>query len=431
MYSPIEEMLNSYAAKNTARFHMPGHKGSLNSLDVTEISATDNLLTPGDALALAQQQAAEAFGAAQTLFCTCGATAGVIAMLLALPRGSRVALYRHCHRSAANGIALGGHTPLWVNDDTVYEVLLRQKPDALLVTSPDYFGNCADLPRLSAACRQNGALLLVDEAHGAHFALSEALPESAANYACMWVDSAHKTLCCTNQGAYLHLCRADWPKKPTPQRLKEALFTIHTTSPSFPLLMELDKAWRIGLQWDYKKHIQRLEGVAKAVRTLGLTVAKNDDPTRFVIDVSARCSGYEAAARLEQAGVYMEMADRTCLVAITTPADPDEWYDRLIAALGDLQGEPVPKETFAPLPPLPPVRMKPWEAAFGPVERVPLAKALGKVAAVPVGVYPPGSAVVAAGEEFTRPCIDHLLSGGELFGVDDGWVTIVKSDQEE
>jgi arginine decarboxylase len=445
-FGPVAGMLKAYEKKNPARFHMPGHKGFLHPWDVTEVSETDNLLAPSGALLLAQQELAAAYGAKVALFCTGGATTGVIAMLLALPKHCTIALCRNAHRSAVSGLVLGGHKPVWLLPDRAgsgygqvcaasVETALKQNPNtkAVLVTSPDYMGRCADLGAIRRVCKQHGALLLVDGAHGAHFALSDALPDSPGRFADLWVTSAHKTLPCPNSGAYLFGNACD-----EAERLKDALFLVHTTSPSFLLLSALDSAWRTAREWDYPGHIARLDAVRKRIADVdGLAPFPKarpgvfaTDPTRLTIDLSGRgLTGYEADALLQQAGVFLEMADGEHLVAITSPLDPDEWYDRLILGLSALPQRP-PKARCDPLlPPLPKAAMLPRDAFFSKRELVPLRESTGRVCAESFGVYPPGCAAAAPGELIDQEVVEAMLSavrqGAALFGVTGGKVQVI------
>lgn len=50
MKRPIEDMLQHYEDSGMLRLHMPGHKGVQGEHDVTELSATDNLYSPGKAI---------------------------------------------------------------------------------------------------------------------------------------------------------------------------------------------------------------------------------------------------------------------------------------------------------------------------------------------------------------------------------------------
>ena len=81
MSTPLYDALKDYAARRTARFHMPGHKGRwlpipelapLAPLDVTEIPGTGNLYEAGEPFDSAQALWAEAFGFDHCQFLTGG-----------------------------------------------------------------------------------------------------------------------------------------------------------------------------------------------------------------------------------------------------------------------------------------------------------------------------------------------------------------------
>ena len=63
---PIRRMLEEYDRKNMDRWHMPGHKGTIESFpgswDVTEVDGSDNLHHPTEGIAEAQKLLAEAAG---------------------------------------------------------------------------------------------------------------------------------------------------------------------------------------------------------------------------------------------------------------------------------------------------------------------------------------------------------------------------------
>ena len=114
----LQETLGSYARENPARFHMPGHKGrglsgfwreELQLWDVTELSNTDNLHAPNGAIAAAQANMADAYGAKASFFVVNGGTNAVQAMILALDETDKLLLARDCHRSAVSGAALRGN----------------------------------------------------------------------------------------------------------------------------------------------------------------------------------------------------------------------------------------------------------------------------------------------------------------------------------
>ena len=80
MQTPIDSLLRQQARQGKIRFCMPGHKGMLANNDITEAGAMDNLLHPEGALLQAQSLLADAYGAAQAWFGTCGSTMGNYAL---------------------------------------------------------------------------------------------------------------------------------------------------------------------------------------------------------------------------------------------------------------------------------------------------------------------------------------------------------------
>ena len=84
--TPLCDVLRNYAARNPARFHMPGHKGgplplpelsAAAALDVTEIPGTGNLYLAGEPFDSAQKPWAERFGFDHCQFLTGGSTMGI------------------------------------------------------------------------------------------------------------------------------------------------------------------------------------------------------------------------------------------------------------------------------------------------------------------------------------------------------------------
>ena len=182
------------AAKDRVRLHMPGHKGRLDPFDTTELPVTDDLYAPESGIRRAEEMAARAFGAAHTLMLTGGSTAGILAMLLAyVSPGEQVILPRNAHHSALSACVWGGLDAVFA-DELSQAVARHPQARAVFVTRPDYYGRCMDLAPLCAQAHAAGMRVLVDEAHGAHFAWWDQ-PQSAGRLgADAWVQSAHKTL---------------------------------------------------------------------------------------------------------------------------------------------------------------------------------------------------------------------------------------------
>lgn len=112
----IYGMLRDYRRRRPLRLHMPGHKANGRRfplfkdapLDITELSFSDCLESPDGVIAQAQEDVAEALGAARSYFLTDGSSCGVYAMLYVVKRrGGKVIIARNSHKSVYNACAAG------------------------------------------------------------------------------------------------------------------------------------------------------------------------------------------------------------------------------------------------------------------------------------------------------------------------------------
>ena len=192
MKEHIAKMLAAQKGRHIS-FHTPGHKRR--GADITELSYSDNLAAPRGVLAAAQADCARILGADASFFLTDGSTSGVYSMLLALRRAgaARVAVPVCSHVSVLRGCELAGLVPVPVPQE--WERGIARQPslsaceralsaaDALLVTSPDYYGYFPDLRGLAALCAREKKPLLADGAHGSHL---HGTPMYAGNFADLW-----------------------------------------------------------------------------------------------------------------------------------------------------------------------------------------------------------------------------------------------------
>ncbi len=446
----LPEILGEYAKRNTARFHMPGHKGfgipmaeSLSGWDITELPETDNLHMPNGVIKKTQDSYAQAYGARDCFLLINGSTAGVLAMLLAIGQNKRVLLARNCHRSAVSGIALAGHELDFifpteegvVCSEDIDAALALHPADAVMIVSPDPYGRCSDIKAVAEAAHRHGALLLLDAAHGAHFPFAESLPELYPECVDMFCVSAHKTLNSFTQSALL-FTGLNCPIEAA--HIQKILSLVQSTSPSYPMMASLDWALHTARGWE--EHVARMliqqKRLATAngvnVQTLASLGSKSRvfalDPTRIVIDVSERgITGQEAYADLYRRDVAAEMADSRRVVFITTPNDPADWFERLYETVCTLPyGICLPDIPFkappSPASPVIPVR----DAILAPSSGIELENAAGRISANAVGIYPPGVAVIYPGEKITGEIIHYLEAaikdGGTIFGLEENGI---------
>lgn len=440
MERPLLSMLEAYAARQPFRGHMPGHKGKaflpdIFSLDITELSFSDELYNPSGPLLGAEVLLAQAAGANKAKMLTGGSSQGIYALLYAAA-GKTLLVSRCCHRSVAFACALWDITPVFVEkgepqpysqpsqEDFLHALALHPETAAVLVTTPDYFGRATPMDKLAQAAGEHPFLLLDDEAHGAHLPYYNAapslraLPQSAGKWAHGWVQSYHKTLPALGQAALL--CANSETLFET---AAGALPMVSTSSPSYAILASMEAARLAMQQADLPAFLQRVFALREQINELPGLCAEDflqGDPTRLVVNTRGRCSGLLAANSLERAGVFCEARAENRLVFILSPFDPP--YQPLLRALRALP--PSPPDPPVLLPPagkrVLPVRF----ASLQPKEWLPPEQAIGRVAAGCLGPYPPGVPTVWPGEEIGESILN--LRQQDAFGLLNGMLPVIK-----
>ena len=469
--SALEAHIREIQGKERASFHMPGHKGGrgapergraffgdgVYAADLSELSGLDYLHGSRGALARSQENAARVFGADQTWFLVNGATVGNIAAICAcVSEGERLLVARDSHRSVYAGIALSGAEPIYLppvrNDrlDGLYGVdledigrTLESCPDirAVHVTSPSYYGFTAQVKRIAELAHDRGLPLIVDEAHGSHFALHEDLPASALSCgADLVVQSPHKTLGSLTQSSLLHRRGS----LVDPYRLQSNLSMLQSSSPSALLLLSLDlaideMALRGKERWGFAlKLAQRVR--ADLTGLMGVTVygdaiiatpgISGYDPTKLVVDVDQLgTTGFAAQRWLRDTWqINPEFADLRRIVFSITIGDTDLSADLLVDALRSLGAS---GHVFHRHPNLislwpatiPQRRLSPRFAQQRSSSAVPIAQAVGRISAEMIIPYPPGVPLLVAGEEVNEEIaattVQLIEAGSRIVGLAD------------
>ncbi|MCM1043829.1 MAG: aminotransferase class I/II-fold pyridoxal phosphate-dependent enzyme [Corallococcus sp.] len=340
---PINDMLKKYASSSAVRLHMPGHKGTVNAEDITELSFTDDLRCPDGVILQSEKQYADIADAKYCHYVVNGSTGGLFAM--AMCSKGKVLAESNRHVSLSNALDILHKTVVTVENRAengkYLPLTLQQIADAVeadgeigtvFVTSPDYFGRTADLKSIYKYLKQRGILLFVDSAHGAHFGFSKLLPPNAAKYCDAAVESVHKTLGGMTQTAVLLT-----NDKSLSYLLKDSLNKVTTTSPSFVLAASIESAIvyaHMHAKEAYERLYKDIERFKRQCQISGWKVAYTDDFTRLVIDCGARgINGKSLLGELEKRGIFCEFATERYLVAIITLYDSGVSVDAFATAL--------------------------------------------------------------------------------------------------
>ena len=317
----IYSMLHKYSKGRHLSFHTPGHKAG--AWDITELSYSDNLSCPKGVIKEAEKDISEILGSAASFILTDGSTAGVLSMLKA-SGARRIAVAENAHKSVYNGCKLLGIEIVSLDVPTAEKMPLQptraetskkiKGADALLITSPDYYGNLADLPFFRALCDETDALLLIDGAHGGHLHFDREI--YAGTYADLWVDGVHKSLPALTQGA---LVSAKTPA--LAEALAEAADIFRTTSPSYPIMASVEYAVK------YPRNTALENAVLGFVRAY-------PDKIRFGGDWTKLCAVFGDRAfvvqkYLEKRGIYAEFCDGNVVMFYLSPATKIANFKRL------------------------------------------------------------------------------------------------------
>ncbi len=415
----VLKMLEEQAAKEHYSFHTPGHKA--HGYDITELNYSDNLSCPQGVIARAERDIAEILGADGSYILTDGSTAGVLSMLYALKESGarKIAAPILSHKSFFNGCALLGLTPVLFETPTdvlpcklsaadVCEALAGA--DALFLTSPDYYGNVADLSEIKGVCGSQGKPLVVDGAHGGHLHADK--NRYAGAHADMWVDGVHKSLPALTQGAVVS-AKADFVEP-----LKRAVGTFRTTSPSYPIMASVEYA----VKYPPNKPLQRAVTEWKQRKNY---FYQNDDYTKLCLFVK---DGFEAERIAHSVGIYPEFAERHLLCFYLSPAQTEEDLHRLQGFVGELEktGLLASEKELERVPA--PVLLQ--DIGGTAVEEIPLSEAEGRVCAEVCGLFPPCLPLLRKGEMITHEKITALMGAANRFGVENDKIKVVAKCKE-
>ena len=439
MNTPICDFVRDYARSGMLRLHMPGHKGAgplgVEALDITEVSGADSLYEADGIIRESEKNASELFGCA-TYYSTEGSSLCIramlyLAMLHAQRRGKKqlVAAGRNAHKTFLSAAALLDLDVMWIDpaegdsylscriEADALDVLLGQaseKPCAVYLTSPDYLGNTLDLAAMSAVCRKHGALLLVDNAHGAYLKFLPVSRHPIDLGADMCCDSAHKTLPVLTGGAYLHL--SEDMADETGDQVRNALALFGSTSPSYLILQSLDAANRTlaeGYAGSIANFIAEADRCKAALKAHGYILTGNE-PLKLTLCAHAwGYTGTEIADHLRRRQIECEFADPDFIVFMLAPEIGAEGLKRLQEALMALPRKdtlPQCAPAFRPAERVLSIR----SAMFADREVIPVRESAGRILAAASVGCPPAVPILVCGERID----EHAIECFEYYGID-------------
>lgn len=401
--------------------------------DYSEIEGFDNLACPVGVIKAAQDNAARIYDAKSTFFLTNGSTSGILAAMFALiHRGDKVLIARNCHKSVFDGLILTGGIPVWIlpeynrewgifetiNINYLDEILRKNKDiKVFILTNPTYEGVMTDVSKVSEICKKYDVKLIVDEAHGAlwNFHKSMGTP-SILQGADIVVQSLHKTAGAVNPSALLHIGKDSIIE---PKQIQEALNIFNTTSPSYPVLINIEATINYLNSDKGKNHLfEMMKNNSRLIRELNnipnlQVYSANNDSTKILVKVT-NMSGFELSDILfKQYNVEDELANEKSVLLLTGLGTSKSKLRKLEKVLTDLcannikitddsQEHPI----YVPIEPR--VRYIPaliWGNQYKEVE---LKYALSRICMEVIADYPPGIPILLPGEVIKKEHIEYL-----------------------
>ncbi|MDE5852778.1 MAG: aminotransferase class I/II-fold pyridoxal phosphate-dependent enzyme [Oscillospiraceae bacterium] len=418
----LSKFLADYASSDFARFHVPGHMGNCDfinnispKLDITEIDGSDSLYQSNGIISDLESQISNLFNAQSVI--SAGGSTLCIQTMLCLIKNRQIIAMRGSHISFYNTCALLGISPNWIEaslnefssttptaSDVEVALLKESEPAAVYITSPNYYGVCADIAEISKICKKYGALLVVDNAHGSHlnFTLKNMHPISLGADICC--DSFHKTLPTLTGAAVLHTK----PRLFDKEQIKYAMSLFGSTSPSYLIM------YSIGLCVDWleksgKLAFESLELQKKElIKKTGVKVLETDC-SKITIDCSyVGKSGNCIAKFLRTNKIEPEYADERYVVLMLSPfLSSDNWCS-LGMCLEKLPQKSNACKNYEHKFTIPKMAMSLQNAYFSESTKVPAKSSLGKICARCEWECPPGIPIVVAGEIINDQTIDLL-----------------------
>jgi arginine/lysine/ornithine decarboxylase len=442
--APLYEAILQHIEKEPISFHVPGHKSGLIfnqqatifqpllKMDLTELSGLDDLHSPEGPIMEAENLLADLYKAKKSFFLINGSTVGNLSMIMAVCRENDIVLVqRNCHKSILNALKLAKVNPVFLSPEydqdwkvaggvelqTVKDAInLYPKAKAIILTYPNYYGMIYEIQDIIQAAHAHEIPVLVDEAHGAHFAVGDPFPTSALDLgADIVVQSAHKTLPAMTMGSFLHFNSqyADLEK------LTEYLHIFQSSSPSYPIMVSLDLA-RQYLAGYLKKDgcflIDEINGFKDKLAHIPCirVLDQKGDPLKLVIQTQCELSGFELQTRLEKKGIFTELADpHNILLVLPLLKDQQKFsFSKTAAAIKEalmgLSSRAIRHEYN-----LSDEKISFLEIPFQEMDKyemktISIEESLNRVCAEMITPYPPGIPLLIRGERISQEKLENL-----------------------
>lgn len=450
---PLLNSLKSYSLRNLSCFDVPGHVkdqgvdilnyylgNHIMSMDINSSPTMDNVSNPSGIIKQSQDLLAKAYDCDQAFFITNGTTQAIHAMILSvIGPNEKILLPRNIHKSVINALILSGGCPVFVQPEFDEELGISLNLDvkkveeeinnhkdikALFLLNPTYYGACSDLKKIINICKQKNIIVLVDEAHGAHFPFNKELPPSAMSLgADMSAVSIHKTGGALTQASALLFNK----KNVDIGKVRRSINMLQSTSASYLLMSSIDGA-RYNLEKNgenqlsnalnlsrYAKH--KLNKI-KGIKVISTELTKIDgcryiDETKLCINTKGiNLTGFEVYDLLySKFDIQVELGDLYNILALVSIGTTKYDIDKLINAIDTISKVYKKNKSMNAIKLkeiMPSIAINPRDAFYKEKEAVKLELSLNRISGESIMAYPPGIPIIAPGEIITKDIIDYI-----------------------
>lgn len=435
----IYDTLKSLSDKDIYPLHMPGHKRNKNvlkdfydfiNLDFTEIDETDNMHKPEGIIKNAKQQTAKVFGACDSYFLVNGSSCGILASIMAcVNENEHILVAKNCHISVYNGLILSGAYPIYIEPVVKYGLpcgidintvkdAVKKYPTikAFILTSPTYEGFVCDIKSIATFLHKHNIILIVDEAHGAHFNFSQNFPKTALQCgADICIQSFHKTLPSFTQCGVMHV-QGNLINK---HKLQRCLSMVQTTSPSYIFMLSIEYATNFCKNNSFDDYTLFLKDFRQSLKTLkNIKLIDEDiltnshivdfDISRLTFLINSDVNGDYINKVLKQNKMQLEMYGKNHIIAISTICDDFKKLNQFKQILFDIDKNINFKQktyiqninTNFTKP-----KIKPRDAFYKNKKLLNINLAINKICGDFVTPYPPGIPILCPGDMVTEEIV--------------------------
>lgn len=434
------ENLYNYNDENIYPFHMPGHKRNFSAvpflnMDITEVPGFDNLNNPKGILKEFNERLSKLFGSDKSFFSVNGATSCIHTAIYSLcGDGGKIAVPANCHKSIYSALLISGASPVFMAPEfnetlSVYGKLspqtvaetISKNPDlkAVLAVSPTYEGVTSDIYQISSICHEKNIPLIVDEAHGAHFFMSDFFPETALSQgADLVINGLHKTLPFPTQTAVLH-AKGNLINYST---IRSLMSMMLSSSPSYLLMGAAEKALSF-LESDisptlaeYEKNLSDFREKCRSFKTLHL-LEKEDFPENIfgydkgkliVMGKTTPISSEKLDKFLWENKIGTESCGLNYVILMTSLCDSKDGFERLFKVLEKADSMRFFSEKSYFKIPAPDLQLSMKKAFFSEKKQLLLDECINEISADFVTIYPPGIPILIPGIKITPAHINLI-----------------------